>query len=594
MTLDQILVLAITGASVLLFISERLRVDVVALMVLAALSVSGLLTVEETFAGFASPAVVTVWAVFIISGALFRCGIADLLARLMVGAAGHSLPRLIVVLMVTAGLMSAFINNIGAVAVLMPGTIRMARDANLPPSKLLMPLAFGSLMGGNLTLIGTPPNILASTILEGAGLPGFAFFDFLPLGALMLAGGIVYMLTVGRRLLPDRRGRVPVNGYQLQDYVSEVRVMPGSRLIGHSATESRLGERHDLSILAVIRAEHTLVPDDLLQFEIGDLLMVEGGPQQLLEVSARYNLQLVAGWTFEQFAALQQKEEFRFAELTLSPDSHLIGMTLREIDFRDRFDLTVIAIRRAGRTLLARLGDLPLSFGDAVLVAGPPDAVEALRGQPDLLLLDSPPLPMVRLHRARRALLILVGVVVVLTAGWLPTATAMMVGALLTVLLGVQSMREAQESIDWQAVFLIAGMLPLGTALEKSGTAALLAAGVVDLMGGAGAYPLLIGLFILTALLTEVISNAAATVLIVPIAMDVALRLGASPHAFVMAVVLAASTSFLTPIGHQANVLIYGPGNYRFGDYVRVGGGLNLVALGIVSLFLPFIWPLYP
>lgn len=595
MSLDNILILAILGGALVLFISERLRVDVVALLVLAALILTDLVTIEEAFSGFASPAVVTVWSVFIISGALYRTGVADSLARAVLRLAGRDPLRLTVVIMVTVGVMSAFMNNIGAVAIMLPAVVSVAHNLRIPPSKLLIPLAFASLMGGNMTLIGTPPNILAAEILRNyGGLEPFSFFDFTPTGLIVLAAGVIYMAFIGRHILPERySGSAPGDVERLRPFLTEIRIPRQSVLVGKSVAESGLGERHDLNIIHIERGQDApFFPGANRLLLADDVLLVEGRRDDILTACDVYALlpnSAEAGYDSDLETGLAG-----LVEVTLSPRSEFIGQSLQTIQFRSRYDLSVLAIRHHGESLVSRLADVPLDFGDSLLVQGEQSKIELLRRDDNFLVLDSPPLDTRRLRKGPLALGILLTVLLAITLGWLHPSAAMLMGALAMVLTGILRMDEAYQAIEWKSVFLIAGILPLGVAMETTGTAALIAEQITGLLGGLGPRAVLIGIFILTALLTEVISNAAATVLVAPIAIDTALSLDASPYTFVLAVVIAASTSFLMPIGHQVNVLVFGPGGYRFSDYTKVGVWLNLIILLLVALVLPLIWPLFP
>ena len=327
--------------------------------------------------------------------------------------------------------------------------------------------------------------------------------------------------------------------------------------------------------------------------ESGDRLLVEASAESLLEKTR--SLGLAPTPEGENGAARIPDGSLKLAEVVLSSKSKLLGKTLAEIDFRSRFGLSVLAIRHEGTTLFEHLVEIPLQFGDSLLIEGSTERLAALRRDPDFLMLDTyPPLEPRRTHKAPLTVAILLGGLVMVTTGWVPVPVALLIGAILMVLSGALSMEEAYQSIEWKSVFLIAGMLPLGIAMEKTGTAQLMADWIVELIGGLGALAVLAGIYVMTGLLTEVMSNAAATVLVTPIAIDAALRLGADPRSFVIGVVLAASTSFLMPIGHQVNVIIFGPGGYKFSDYTRVGVILNLILLVVVMLTLPFIWPLYP
>jgi di/tricarboxylate transporter len=597
LTTENILVLGILAVAILLFISERLRVDVVAMLVLVALVLVGLVTVEEAFSGFASPAVIVVWAVFIISAGLTRTGVADLIARQVVRLAGRNQLRLVALLMVAVGLMSAFMSNVGAAAILLPAVMSVARTTDVAPSKLLIPLAWASLLGGNVTMIGTPPNILASSIMESyGGIEPFSFFDFAPMGIVVLTAGILYMLFVGRRLLPERTpGGGLVDSYPVQEYLTEARVADDSPLVGKTVQEADLERHHGLNVIHVhlccqegetvsATTEHRLQP--------GDELHLEATANAILDAAETLGLTPVPDRPIQAWEPEPERSAFELAEVVLAPTSSLRCKTLQEIDFRSRFGLAVLAIRHQGKTLFERLGDVSIDLGDSMLLQGSVDKIKLLRHERDFMLLDMPPLETRRTHKAPVAVAILLGVLTVVAVGWLHVSAAMFIGALLMVLSGTLTMDEAYRSIDWKSVFLIAGMLPLGLAMQSTGTAQLLADRIVVLVGDWGPLAVMMGIYLVAGLLTEVISNAAAAVLAVPIAIDAALSLGANPHAFVMATVIAASTSFLMPIGHQVNVLVFGPGGYRFADYARVGVWLNLILFILTALILPLIWPL--
>jgi di/tricarboxylate transporter len=592
MTPPIALTLAIIGVAVVLFATEKLRVDLIALLVLLALVVTSLISPGEMFAGFASPAVVTVWAVYIVSGALFKTGVADLLGQRIIRLAGHSEPRLIAIIMLACGTMSAFMNNIGATAVLLPAVVGISRQAKVPLSRLLIPLSFSSLLGGNMTLIGTPPNILAADLLTENGLPGFRFFDFAPTGLIVFGTGILYMVLVGRHLLPTRQPVEEVQAAAMREYVSEVRVAPEAKLAGQTLLESRLGADYDLTVISIIRDDvvrSALHPETRL--EPHDLLLVEGTVEGLMRARDALGLVIEAErkWELDELDA----EKVHVVEATLAPRSRMVGRTLRNIHFRDRYGFTALAIWRQGEVITQRLRDVRLRFGDALLLRGPRHRLPALQESDDFLVLEPVMLEMRRRQKAPIAVGAMALVLVLATLADVPIALAMLIGAVAVVLGGCLTMDEAYQSIEWRSVFLIAGMLPLGMAMESTGTARFLADLITGALGSLGPLAILAGIYVLAGLITEPMSNAAATVLMVPIAIDVALGLGANPQPFVLATVIGASTSFLTPVGHQANVLVLGPGNYRFFDYTRVGALLNLAILVVTLVFLPMIWPLF-
>lgn len=593
MNAEIALTLAIIIVAVILFATEKLRVDVIALLVLLTVAYIGLIPAEAVFAGFASPAVITVWAVYIVSAGLFKTGVAEMLGEWITRVAGTSEPRLIAVIMLACGAMSAFMNNIGATAVLLPAGVGISRKAKVPLSRLLIPLSFASLMGGNMTLIGTPPNILATNILFAQNLPSFSFFDFTPTGVIVFATGILYMVLVGRHLLPARKStEEQLADYQSREYVSEVSVLPEGPVAGRSLLESRLGADYDLSVVAIIRgSEIRTALSRETRIRGGDVLLVEGSVENLMRAQDALGLVIEPERTTE----LEQidPEKAYVVEATLAPRSRMVGRSLREIRFRDRFGFTALAIWRQGAIIAERLRDVRLQFGDALLLRGPRDRLPALQQGNDFLVLEPVTLELRRRDKALLAVGIMALVLLLTTFGGVMISTAMVTGAVLMVLTGCLTMDEAYQSIEWRSVFLIGGMLSLGIAMETTGTARFLADLIVGALGTLGPMAVLAGIYVLAALITEPMSNAAATVLMVPIAIDVALGLGANPQTFALATVIGASTSFLTPVGHQANVLVFGPGGYRFFDFTRVGAPLNLTLFVVTMVFLPIIWPLY-
>ncbi|MFQ5593467.1 MAG: SLC13 family permease [Anaerolineae bacterium] len=593
MTPHIALTLTIIAAAVVLFATEKLRVDVIALLVLLTLALTGLVGPEEVFQGFASPAVITVWAVYIVSGALFKTGVADMLGERIIRLAGSSELRLIVVIMLTCGTMSAFMNNIGATAVLLPAVVGISRQSKVPLTRLLIPLSFSSLMGGNMTLIGTPPNVLATSILADRGLPTFSFFDFTPMGLIIFGTGILYMVLLGRHLLPVRESAEERQTVQLREYVSEIRVVPDSPLAGKTLVESRLGADFDLTVIALVHDGNvrTAMNRDT-RIRPDDLLMVEGSVENLMRARDALGFVIEA----EQTMGLEEldPETVHVVEATLAPRSPMVGRTLREMRFRDRYGFTALAIWRHGEVITQRLRDVRLRFGDALLLQGPRQRLTALHEGDEFLVLEPVMLELRRRNKALVSVGIMGLILALVSLADFHISMAMVIGSVLMVLTGCLTMDEAYQSIEWRSVFLIAGMLPLGTAMDTTGTARFLATQIVNILGSLGPMAILAGIYILSALITEPMSNAAATVLMVPIAIDVALGLGANPQSFALATVIGSSTSFLTPVGHQANVLVFGPGGYRFFDYTRVGGLLNVALFLSTMIFLPILWPLFP
>jgi di/tricarboxylate transporter len=594
MTTDIAITLSIIVASLLLFASEKLRVDLVALLVLLAVALTGLVDPESVFEGFANPAVITVWAVYMVSGGLFKTGVADAMGRGILRLAGGKEPRLIATIMVTCGVISAFMNNVGATAMLMPALVGISRRTKIAVSKLLIPLSFSSLLGGSMTLIGTPANILAMGIVADQGLAPLGFFDFAPMGIVVLTTGVVYMVLIGRHLLPVRegaQGRQDV--YRLRQYVTEVRISDTSPLAGKTLLESRLGRDYDLTVLAIERdgvGQAQLGRDTLVQ--AGDLLTIEAAADDL--VAAREALGITIEAERKLDIDLLEAGNVQLVEATLAPASHLVDRTLREVRFRDRYGFTALAIWRHGQALTEKLRDVPLQFGDALLLQGSRHRVRDLQEGTDFLVLEPLQIDQLRHKKAPIAVLALALAIGLVVFADFHISVAMVIAAVAMILTGCLSIEEAHESIDWRTVFLVAGMLPLGMAMETTGTAQYLADLVLDALGDFGPTAVLGGTYLLAALITQAMSNAAAMVLIVPIALDTAQGLGANHLTFTMAVVIGAVTSFLTPIGHKANVLVFGPGGYHFFDYARVGALLTVILLVVSMIFLPLFWPLFP
>jgi len=593
MTFDIGLTLAIVGGAVVLFATEKLRVDVIALLVLLTVALTGLVTPAEAFAGFSNSAVVTVWAVYIVSAGMLLTGVADVMGQAVLRMSGTSETRLIVVIMLTCGVMSAFMNNVGATAMLLPVVIGVSRHTGVPISRLLIPLSFSSLLGGNMTLIGTPANILGANILADEGLGNFGFFDFAPMGLIVFAVGVVYMALLGRRLLPVRQSPEEPGALlsQLRDYLSEAVVSPDGHLAGGTLRESRLGADYDVTVISIVRNG---IPLPELHSETrvaaGDILILKGHATGLLR--AQEELGLMIGPAPESGAVELEQGDMTVIEATLAPNTSMDGRTLEQVHFRDNYGFDALAIWRRGEIVTRRLRRLPLQFGDALLLRGPRHRLRALRDGDEFLLLEPVERPPLRKSKAPIAVASMLGVVMLVMVAGVPIATAMVLGAVVMVVTGCLTMEEAYAHIDWRTVFLVAGMLPLGTAMENTGAAQYLADLLLDLVGGFGPLGVLAGIYLLSALITQPMSNAAAVVLVVPIAIDAALSLGANVEPFVLATVIGASTSFLTPVGHKANVLVFGPGGYKFFDYTRAGAPLTLIIFVAMMLTLPLIWPL--
>ncbi len=786
MSPDIIAVLAILIGVLILLITEWAPLETLAMLVMGMLAITGIVSPKEALAGFSSPAVITIWAVFILSGGLTRTGIANILGRQLLKVAGGGESILVIIIMTIAGVLSAFMNNVAVAALMLPVVMDIARKTHRSPSTLLMPLAYGSLLGGLTTMIGTPPNILVSDALFENGLKPFGLFDFSPTGLFVMFGGIAFVTFVGIRFLPKRNpakeaaeGRQDFRShYRLKEQLFRIHIPKGSALVGKTLADSRLGAALGVNVVGITRKDETLLapasaetlradddlvvqgnmdqiremnhwgqllteaetidPDELsargmgfgrlalhpgdghsgrslaelgfrnrfglnvLAIErgerlldtdlrnqsllAGDILLVYGSQKKiaaageddrftLLETIDRKdqpladklahdfrrlrvpdgsklvgrtltesrlgdatNIQILCiirkdGTTLvptsdERFApadrlivwgkanmisvllmqglegilveettdttdpAMLEDDQVGLVEVMLSPHSTLSGMRLRELNFREKYGLTVLAIWRKGRAYKEDLREMAITFGDALLLHGPRQKLHLLGSEPDFLVLTETVQQMPREEKAKIALGIMAAVLLPVIMGWVPIYIAVVIGAAFMVISGCLTMDEAYRYIEWKAVFLIAGMLPLGTALEKTGAARLLAEGVIGSLGPFGPHAVLFGLLSITFAATSIIPTSALVVLMVPIALESASGLGISPYALMMGIAMAASSSFTSPISHPANVLVMGPGGYRFIDYVKVGAPLTMVVMIILMVVLPIFWPL--
>jgi di/tricarboxylate transporter len=785
MTLEIALVLGILAISLVLFISEVIRMDLVALLVLGTLAITGLVDSDQAFAGFSNSAVITVWAMFILSEGLTRTGIADIIGRQVMRIGGKREFSMIIVIMITGAVLSAFMNNIGVAALMLPVVVEVARRTRLPPSRLLMPLAYSTLLGGLMTLIGTPPNLLIAESLVQNGYEPFELFDFTPIGGAVMVVGVLFVALGGRLLLPKRkvaRGkhvsqRSLRSRYKLQERTFLLRVPTDSILVGKTLAESRIGTSTGLIILSlerdgrsetlpgrqtvmrggdgllvqgrvdqfrelrrwsdlviereapvlksmvaaqVLYAEVTIADNSAVVSELvrhaafrtrfnvavvgiqrrgtyrvtnlayvpiraGDKILVQGEVEAIAQLEKFADFSAVdvlnddrldevyqadermfvvrlpkeSGLVGETLAKSQLAEVFDFRVLaifrdgeltvmprgdevllgsdllllegqhsdldvlrglqeleidtkvppnvsafeserltlmdaTLDPRSSLAGRTVGELNFRERYGIELAGIWREGETVGTELANERLQIGDALLLLGPRDRLQLLSSDTDFLILtplgQEPP----DTRRAPLAGAIMLGVVLSVMLDFAPISIAAVIGGSIMVLTGCLSMEQAYRSIDWRAIFLIAGMLPLGTAMQETGAAEYLATQVMDLLGDAGPWPVIMGLYILTAMATMIIPTAALVVLMSPIVLSAMGDLGVAPETAMMAVAMAASASFTSPISHPANILVMGPGGYRFVDYLKVGVPLTIVVFITVMVLLPILWPLVP
>ncbi|MGB7340733.1 MAG: SLC13 family permease [Phototrophicaceae bacterium] len=625
MNLDVVYTLFILLVAIILFVTEWLRVDVVALGVVVALMLTGVLSPPEALAGFSNSAVLTIAALFIVGGSVMQTGLAGIIGERILKIAGKDETRLMIVIMLSVAFLSGFMSDTGTVAVLLPAIIALASRAKISPSRLLIPLSFGSLLGGAMTLIGTAPNIIVSDLLRKEGLETFTFFSFTPMGLILLVTGIIFMLTIGRKILPNHQALhadLPVTKpeelihiYHLDEHLYYLKVEHPSALIGLTIAESNL--RHDfyLTIMeiqrqpapqasikfgtqsVVLQSEKTDVirPQNETVIQTNDLLLVEGNEEAIHKAMAHWNLSLLPKDLKKEGEIISQ--ESGIAEVLVRPRSAFIGKTLSDIRFGNRFQLHVISIRRQEMDEGIKPSSVVLKAGDILLVQGLwKDILDLKKSQrPNFVVLGQPEIEGIlgtsRYKKAPIALIVMLGMLILIVLNITAVSTASIFAALLMVLTGCLTMDEAYEVIDWKSIVLIAGMLPMATALESVGLIDNIAITLTNTLGDAGPLIVMGSLFLLTATFTQVLSNTATTVIVAPIGLATAIELGVEPYAFLMAIAIAASMAFASPVASPANTLVMGAGHYRFSDYMKIGIPLILIMMVITVIVLPFIFP---
>lgn len=590
---DVVLMLIILFGSVLLFVTEKLPMEGVAFLVLVSLLLGGLVPEDQILSGFSNSAVITVTAMLIISAGLQRTGIIRFLANRLHEIVGRGQMGLSVVLSTTCGALSAFISNTATVAVLLPVSLSLSKERGISPSKILMPMSFAAQFGGVCTLIGTTTNLLLNSFVKDAGLPPLGMFEFAQLGIVYFAVGTVYMLVASRLLLPDRE---PVSDvaveYDLHDYLTEMRVLEGSPLIGQTGEENDLMEMGaDLRILEIIRDGKPIWAPKTTTIRENDILMIRGEVDRVLEVTERFHLE---DWAEGNLSGAHlYSDDVGLVEVILPHGSKLVGRTLNQMDFYWRYHAAVLGIRRQGEVVQSRIAQTPFREGDTLLLQGHLSDLQKLAKERDFTLLQDLSTLKLKKRRAAFAVGVLVGILGVTSLGLTSILTASLIGV--TVMVGARclKMREAYEAIDMKIFLLLACLIPMGAAMQSTGTARLIAE---FFMGFGSSSPLFaLGMvYLLTMVLTAFMSNAATAVLLAPLALTIAGDMGLDPRPFLMAIAFAASTCFSTPVGYQTNTMVYGPGGYKYADFLKVGIPLNLLFFALSVWLIPVFWPFMP
>ncbi|QDU85139.1 Citrate transporter [Planctomycetes bacterium Pla163] len=594
----QLIVLATLAMSLLLFVTDALRYDLIALLVVLALAAAGTLTPREAFRGFSDPAVVLIASMYVFGWSVNRWGIAEVLAQRLLGVgrrtAAPSESWLAARVTLASGLLSSVLSNTGIVATLIPVLSEISRKHLIPASRLMMPLAYGSLLGGLLTLVGTSTNLAIDGVLRDHGHAGLGLFDFVHLGAILLVVGSLYFLWFGRFLLPSRRvDESLTEHYRVPQFVSEVMVEASSSLNGCTVGELDLLARHELTVIGIVRGEGgaLVVPGPQNRVSEGDVLVVQGEPQSL--VTLRDELGLVERESVDVEGTRLFSSDVQLVEAVVPAGSALVQRTLGQSDFRARTGLNVLAIAQHGHVRPGAMAERRLVVGDSLLIQGHRNDIARLRRSRQLIVLDE----VLTRHLSSRAWITLAWLVAVLAAagvGLLPLSVAALSGAVGLVLTGCIRPDEARGAVDWSVLVLVGGMLALGIAFQKHGLDVEVAGVLLTLCQGIESPHFLVGLFLCaTVLFTQATSNVTAGVIMTPIALSVADALGRDPMALVIAVLSGASLAFMSPVAHQANAMVVGPGDYRFRDFVRVGTPLTALLVAIEVVIVPLLWPMH-
>jgi di/tricarboxylate transporter len=586
---EQLVFFGVLLAALVCFVVGRPRYDLVAMAALLVLTVLGIVPAAKAFSGFSHPAVVTVAAVLVLSRTLERAGVVSRIAG-WVGKVrgGFGLQRAVLVGLVAT--LSAFMNNVGALALLMPVAVQLARKAEAAPSRILMPLAAGSLLGGLVTLIGTPPNIIVATFRADAVGRAFGVFDFTPVGLVVAAAGVALLALVGERLLPDRgKASSREETFALKEYTSEVRVPDGSRWVGRPIKELFQARNVDAVVVGLVRGEERELLVRIAQsLRAGDVLIVEASSEDLARLVDATGFELVGGTELGEEHL--RAGDVEVAEAIVMPDSLLRHRTVREVDLRRRFGLNLLAVARSGTRLRGRLGSTRFRPGDVLLLQGRAPTLPHTMAELGTVHVGGGALALGTAPRPVLPTAIFAAAIAAAALGLIPVEVSFSVAAVVMVLLRLLPLREAYESIEWPVIFLLAAILPLAGAFETTGGAALVSSALV---AWSAALPpaVSVGLVLTTSMLLANLVNKAAAVLMAPVAISVAAGLGASPDPFLMAVAVGASTPFLTPIGHQSNTLVMGPGGYRFSDYWRLGLPLSILVVVVAVPLILGVWP---
>lgn len=587
---DVTIVLLIVGFTLFMFIWEKIAIDITSLIAMALLMLTGVLTTKEGIAGFSNDATVTILFLFLLSAGLEKTGAVNLVGKAMIKYIGKNQKMAFVTVILVCGLISAFLNNTAVVIIFMPIVFKIAKFTNQSPSKLLMPLSFAAIMGGTLTLIGTSTNLVVNGVVVEHGYEPFGMFEVTPTGLILFITFFLYMYFIGIKLIPARRSAESLTeDYDLKDFLTEIIIQPGSPFLGKRIFDTPLVTELSLEVVEISDAKGTLwLPDDYELLEENDSVMVRGSASDIML------LKQMQGVTFKQTFDVDdidlKSNETALIEVVIGPNSSLARSTFKEIDFRELYEAIPLAVRRQGEIIEGRLDEIELRFGDDLLLEIKKDSFDQLKRGGDFVFTQEIEKEVIDKKKVWITSGILLMVILTSAFEILPIIQGAIIGTILMFLFKCITIREAYREVDWRIIFVLAALLPLGTALEKTGAAEMLAGYMETYISGYGSFITLFVLYAVTSIITSLMSNQATAALLSPIAISLGVQMGIDPKPLLFAVMFAASTCYLTPLGYQTNIMIYGPGNYKFVDFIKVGGLLSLISGIVVSLCLYYFY----
>jgi len=587
---DQYIVFAILLFALFMFIWGKWRYDIVALMALLLATIGGIVPTADAFTGFGHPAVITVAAVLVISRGLLNSGLIDAITNQLYKV-GPNITLQITALTISVAAISAFMNNVGALAIMLPVALQMARKNGHPPSLFLIPIAFGSLLGGLTTMMGTPPNIIiALARAEYAGEP-FRLFDFTPVGIVVALSGILFISLFGWRLLPKRKGQGSLDAlFHIEDYTTEVKITKNSPIAGQRIASLARFQDIEINIIGIARGKQKIAypsPEEILRES--DILVIEADSDDLKAFVDQAQLELAGSKELEK--DILGSQDMLIAEAVVRLDSALIGKTANSLNLRRKFGLNLLAVARKGTRINQRIATIRFKIGDVLLLSGPSESIHETISEMGCIPLAQRNLRIGQPRKIIKSCSVFLAAVILAAFGWMAIQTAFVLAAVMMVLLNIISIREVYENVNWSVIILLGAMIPIGRALETTGAAETVVLLLLETTRGMSPIVPLTIIFIGTMLLTDIIHNAPAAILIAPIAIRTALTLNVSPDPFLMAVAAASSCAFLTPIGHQSNTLVMGPGGYKFGDYWRLGLPLEVIIMLVCIPMICIVWP---